>query len=57
MPNDLHGKISDSTRKMMDQQFACPTHASEGEDFMGLEDTLNDILRWLGDTVAFDPAA
>jgi hypothetical protein len=23
---------------------------------MGLEDTLNDVLQWLGDTVTFDPA-
>jgi hypothetical protein len=57
MPDDLHSKISDDTWKMMDQQLSCPTHASVGKDFMGLEDTLNDILRWLGDTVAFDPAA
>jgi hypothetical protein len=56
MPNDLHGKISENTQKMMDQQFACPTHASVGKDFMGLEDTLNNVLRQLGDTVAFDPA-
>jgi hypothetical protein len=53
----LHGEISDNTRRMMHQQFAHPTHASEGKDFMGLEDTINDVLRWLGDTVVFDPAA
>ncbi len=41
----------------MDQQFAYPTHASEGKDFIGLEDTLNVVLRGLGDTVAFEPAA
>ncbi len=40
----------------MDQQFACPTQASIGEDFMGLEDTLNDVLRSLGETVESDPA-
>ncbi len=57
MPDDLHGKISGDTRKMMDQQFAHSTHASIDKDFMGLEDTLNDVLRWLGDTMAFDPAA
>ncbi len=57
MPDDLHGKISDNTWKMMDQQFACPTHTSVGKDFMGLEDTVNDILRQLGDTVVSDPEA
>jgi hypothetical protein len=57
MPDDLHGKINDNTWKMMAQQFACPTHASVGKDFMGLKDTLNNLLRWVGDTVAFDPAA
>ncbi len=57
MPDKLHSKISDNTWQMMDQQFARPTHTSEGKDFMGLEDTLNSILRQLGDTVAFDPAA
>jgi hypothetical protein len=56
-PDKLRCKISDDTRRMMDQQFAHPTHASEGKDFMGLEDTLNEVLRWLGDTVVFDPAA
>jgi hypothetical protein len=57
MLDQLHGKISDNTQWMMDQQFAYPTHPSEDKDFMGLEDTLNDVLRRLGDTVAFDPAA
>jgi hypothetical protein len=57
MPDKLHGKISDETWWMMDQQVACPTHTSEGKDFMGLEDTLNNILRRLGDMVAFDPVA
>jgi hypothetical protein len=57
MPDESQGKISDNTRRMMDQQFACPTHTSVGKDFMGLEDTLNDVLRQLGDMVAFDPAA
>jgi hypothetical protein len=55
MPDE--GKISDDTRRMMDQQFAHSTHASEGKDCMVLEDTLNNVLRRLGDTVAFDPAA
>jgi hypothetical protein len=54
MPDNLHGKISGDQR-MMDQQIARPTYTSVGKDFMGLEDTLNDILQWLGDTVAFDP--
>jgi hypothetical protein len=57
MPDDLHCKISDNTQKMMDQQFAHPTHTSVGEDFIGLEDTLNNVLRRLGDMVAFNPAA
>jgi hypothetical protein len=56
MPNKLQGKISDNTWQMMDQQFARPIHSSEGKDFMGLEDMLNDVLRRLGDTVMFDPA-
>ncbi len=56
MPDDLHGKISGDTWRMMDQQFARPTHASVGKDFMGLEDTLNNFLRQLGETVASDPA-
>ncbi len=43
----------------MDKQFAHPTHNSAGKDFMGLEDTLNDVLKLLtiGDTMAFNPAA
>jgi hypothetical protein len=45
MPDNPHGKISGNTWKMMDQQFACPTHISIGKDFMGLEDTLNDVLQ------------
>jgi hypothetical protein len=45
MPDDPHGEIRGNTRRMMDQQFARPTHASIGKDFMGLEDTLNDVLR------------
>ncbi len=56
MPDELHGEISDNTWWMMDQQFACPTHSSESKDFMGLEDTLNNVLRQLGDMVVFDPA-
>ncbi len=35
----------------MDQQFACPTHASICMDFMGLEITLIDVLQLLGETV------
>ncbi len=31
-------------------------HASVGKDFMGLEDTLNDVLQQLGETVESDPA-
>jgi hypothetical protein len=50
VPYVLHGKISDDNWQMMDQQFAHPTHASEGEDFKGLEDTLKEVLRRLGDT-------
>ncbi len=38
-------------------QLSHPTDASEGKDVMGLEDTLNDVLRRLGYMVAFDPAA
>jgi hypothetical protein len=45
MLEDPYGEISGNTRRMMDQQFACPTHASIGEDFMDLEDTLNNVLR------------
>jgi hypothetical protein len=44
MPDVPHGEISGNTRRMMDQQFASPTHTSIGKDFMGLEDTLNDVL-------------
>ncbi len=44
MLDNLHGKISGNTWKMMDKQFARPTHASVGKDFMGLEDTLNNVL-------------
>jgi hypothetical protein len=43
MPDNLHGKISSNTWRMMDQQFACSTHASAGKNFMDLEDTLNDV--------------
>jgi hypothetical protein len=56
MPDIPHGKISGNTRRMMDQQFAHPTHVSVGKDFMGLEDTLNKILQQLGETVVSDPA-
>jgi hypothetical protein len=56
MPDNLHSKISGDTWKMMDQKIACPTHAIVDKDFMGLEDTLNNVLRRLGDTVVFDPA-
>ncbi len=41
MSDDPHGEISGNTRRMMDQQFARPTHTSIGKDFMDLEDTLN----------------
>jgi hypothetical protein len=44
MPDNPHGEISGNTRRMLDQQFAHPTQASIGEDFMGLEDTLNNVL-------------
>ncbi len=46
MPDNPHGEISGDTRRMMDQQFVhpTPTHASIGKDFMGLEDTLNNVL-------------
>ncbi len=57
MPDELHGKISDNTQRMMDQQFARPTHTSECKGFVGLEDTLNNVLSWLGGLVVFDPAA
>ncbi len=43
MPDDPLGEISGNTRRMMDHQFARPTHASIGKDFMGLEDTLNSL--------------
>jgi hypothetical protein len=45
MPDNPHSNISGDTRRMMDQQFARPTHVSIGKDFMGLEDTLNDVLQ------------
>jgi hypothetical protein len=45
MPDDPHGEISGDTRRIMDQQVARPTHSSIGKDFMGLEDTLNDVLQ------------
>jgi hypothetical protein len=45
MLDDPHGEISGNTRRMMDQKFTRTIHASIGEDFMGLEDTLNDVLR------------
>jgi hypothetical protein len=45
MLDDPHSEISGNTRRMIDQHFACPIHASIGEDFMGLEDTLNDVLQ------------
>ena len=44
MPHDPHSEISGNTRRRMDQQFAHPTHASIGKDFMSLEDTLNNAL-------------
>ncbi len=47
MPDNPHREISGNTRRMMDQQFACPTHASIGEDFMGVEDTLNNVCVFL----------
>ncbi len=45
MPNDPHSEISGNNRKKMNQQFACLTHTSIGKDFMGLEDTLNNVLQ------------
>jgi hypothetical protein len=45
MPDDPQGEISNDTRRMMDQQFAHPTHASIGKDFISLEDTLNNVLQ------------
>ncbi len=56
MPEDPHLEISGNTKRMMDQQFACHTQVSIGEDFMGLEDTLNNVLQQLGETLASDPA-
>jgi hypothetical protein len=56
MPEDPHSEISGDTRRMMDQQFARPTHTSVSKDFKGLEDTLNNVLRQLGETVESDPA-
>ncbi len=56
MPDNPHGEIRGNTRSRMDQQFACPTHASIGKDFMDLEDTINDVLQQLGETVESDPA-
>ncbi len=56
MPDNPHGEISGDTRRMMDQQFAHPTHASISEDFMGLEDILNNVLQQLGENVESDPA-
>ncbi len=49
MPANPQGEISGNTRRMMDHQFAHPTHASISEDFMGLEDTLNNVLQQLGE--------
>ncbi len=45
MPDEPHGENSGNTRRMMDQQFTRPTHTSIGEVFMGLDDTLKDVLR------------
>jgi hypothetical protein len=56
MPDDPHSEISGNTRRMMDQQFARPTHTSIGKDFMGLEDILNNVLQQLGETVESDLA-
>jgi hypothetical protein len=56
MLDDPHGEISVNTRRLMNQQFACPTHASVGKDFMGLEDNLNNVLRRLEETMESDPA-
>jgi hypothetical protein len=57
MPDDAQGKISHDTRRMMDQQFGRPNHNSVDKDFNGLGDTLNGVLKRLGDTVASNPAA
>ncbi len=32
MPDNPHGKISGNTWRIMDQQFACPTHANIGKE-------------------------
>ncbi len=56
MLDDPHGETSGDTRRMMDQHFACLTHTSVGKDFMGLEDTLNNVWQQLGETVVSDPA-
>ncbi len=56
MPDNPHGEIGGNTRRMLDQHFAHPTHANVGKDFIGLEDTLNNVLQQLGETVASDPA-
>ncbi len=47
MPDNPHGEISGNTRRMMDKQFARPTYASIDKDFIGLENTLNDVLQVL----------
>jgi hypothetical protein len=44
MSDNPHSKISGNNRRMMDQQFDHPTHVSISKDFMGLEDTLNNVL-------------
>jgi hypothetical protein len=56
MPDIPHGEFGCNTRRMMDQHFTHPTHASIGKDFMGLEDNLNNILQQLGETVVSDLA-
>ncbi len=56
MPDDPQGEISGNTRRMMDPQFARPTHSSISKDVMGLKDTLNNVLQQLGETVESDPA-
>jgi hypothetical protein len=56
MPDDPHREIGGDTRRMIDQHFTRTTHASIGEDFTGLEDTLNNVLQQLGETMASDPA-
>ncbi len=42
--DDPDGEIIGDTRRKMDQHFARPTHTSVGKDFMGLEDTLDNVL-------------